>query len=48
VLDGNFLERLVGKVSSFFGRILFVGIKVPPHATKQRQHNDEQDHNLPG
>jgi hypothetical protein len=41
MLDSNFLERVVRKVSSFFGRILFVGIKVPPRATKQRQHNDE-------
>jgi len=41
MLDSNFLERLAGKVFSFFGRILFVGIKVPPRATKQRQHNDE-------
>ena len=41
VLDSNFLECFVGKVSSFFGRILFVGIKVPPSAATQRQHNDE-------
>ena len=48
VLDSNFLERFLGKVCSFPGRILFVGIKPPPRATKQRQHNDEQNHNLPG
>ena len=48
VLDSNFLERFLGKRCSFFGRILFVGIKPPPRATKQRQHNDEQNHNLPG
>ena len=48
VLDTNFLERFLGKRCSFFGRILFVGIKPPPRATKQRQHNDKQNHNLPG
>jgi hypothetical protein len=48
MLDANFLERFFGKLCSFFGRILFVGIKPPPRATKQRQHNDEQNHNLPG
>src|SRR5262245_169087 len=47
MLDSNFLERLVGKVFSFPSRILFVGIEVHPRATKQRQHNDEQNHNLP-
>src|SRR5262245_37043605 len=30
MLDSNFLERFVRKVSSFFGRTLFVGIKPPP------------------
>ena len=48
VLDSNFLERFLGKRCSFFGRILFVGIKPPPRATKQRQHNNKQNHNLPG
>ena len=48
VLDSNFLDRFPGKRCSFLGRILFVGIKPPPRATKQRQHNDEQNHNLPG
>jgi len=48
VLDSNFLERFLGKPCSFPGRILFVGIKPPPRATKQRQHDDEQNHNLPG
>jgi hypothetical protein len=48
VLDSNFLERFVGKVSSFFGRILFVGIKPPPRATKQGHHNNEQNNDLPG
>jgi hypothetical protein len=48
VLDRNFLERFLGKLTSFFGRILFVGIKPPPCATKQRHHDDEQNHNLPG
>ena len=48
VLDSNFLDRLVGKISSFFGRILFVGIKPPPRATKQHQYDDEQNHNLSG
>jgi len=47
MLGRNFLERLVGKFFSFFGRILFIGIEVPPRATKQRQHNDEENHNLP-
>jgi hypothetical protein len=36
VLDSNLLDRLVGKVFSFLGRTLFVGIKPPPCATKQR------------
>ena len=48
VLDSNFLERFVGKVSSFFGRILFVGIKPPPRAAKQHEHDDHQNHNLSG
>ena len=48
VLDRNFLERFLSKIRSFLGRILFVGIKPPPRATKQRQYNDEQNHNLPG
>jgi hypothetical protein len=48
VLDRNFLERFLGKRCSFLGRILFVGIKPPPRATKQHQHDDEQNHNLPG
>jgi len=48
VLDTNFLERFLGKPCSFFGRILFVGIKPPPRATKQRQHDDEQNNDLPG
>ncbi len=48
MLDRNFLERFVGKLSSFFGRILFAGIKPPPRATKQRQHDDEQNNDLPG
>ena len=48
VLDSNFLERFLGKICSFLGRILFVGIKPPPSATKQRQHNDEQNNDLPG
>jgi hypothetical protein len=48
VLDSNFLNRLVGKVCSFLGRILFVGIKPPPRATKQRQHDDQQNNDLPG
>ena len=48
VLDTNFLERFLGKPYSFPGRILFVGIKPPPRATKQRQYNDDQNHNLPG
>jgi hypothetical protein len=48
VLDSNFLDRFLGKPCSFPGRILFVGIKPPPRATKQRQHDDEQNHNLPG
>jgi len=48
VLNSNFLDRFPGKRRSFLGRILFVGIKPPPRATKQRQHNDEQNHNLPG
>jgi hypothetical protein len=47
MLDSNFLERLVRKVSPFLSRILFIGIKPPPRAAKQRQHNDEQNHNLP-
>ena len=48
VLDSNFLGRFLGKRCSFCGRILFVGIKPPPRATKQRQHNNEQNNNLPG
>jgi hypothetical protein len=48
VLDSNFLERFLGKVCSFPGGILFVGIKPPPRATKQSQYNDDQNHNLPG
>jgi len=48
VLDTNFLERFLGKRCSFFGRILFAGIKPPPRATKQRQHDDEQNNDLPG
>jgi hypothetical protein len=48
VLDSNFLGRFLRKRCSFFGRILFVGIKPPPSATKQRQHNDEQNNDLPG
>jgi len=40
VLDSNLLDRLVGKVSSFLGRILFVGIEPPPCANKQ-QHQDD-------
>jgi hypothetical protein len=48
VLDSNFLDRFLAKLRSFFSRILFVGIKPPPRATKQRQHDDEQNHNLPG
>jgi hypothetical protein len=48
VLDRNFLDRFLGKPCSFLGRILFVGIKPPPRATKQRQHDDDQNHNLPG
>ena len=48
VLDSNFLERFLGKLCSFFGRILFAGIKPPPRATKQRQHYDEQNNDLPG
>jgi hypothetical protein len=48
VLDSNFLERFVGELSSLFGRILFVGIKPPPCATKQHHYDDEQNHNLPG
>jgi hypothetical protein len=34
--------------ASFFGRSLFAGIEPPPGATKQRQHNDEQNNDLPG
>ena len=41
VLHSNFLDRFLGKFCSFLGCILFVGIKVPPRATEQRQHNDE-------
>jgi hypothetical protein len=48
VLDTNFLERFLSKRCSFPGRILFVGIKPPPRATKQRQHNDKQNNDLPG
>ena len=48
VLDSNFLERFVRKVSSLFGRILFVGIEPPPGATKQRQHDNENNNDLPG
>jgi hypothetical protein len=48
VLGANFLERFPGKCCSFSGRILFAGIQPPPSATKQRQHDDEQNHNLPG
>ena len=48
VLDSNFLDRFLAKLRSFFSRILFVGIKPPPRATKQRQHDDEQNNDLPG
>ena len=48
VLDSNFLNRFLAKLRSFFSCILFVGIKPPPRASKQRQHDDEQNHNLPG
>jgi hypothetical protein len=48
VLDSNFLNCLLSEVSSFLGRILFSGVKPPPRATKQRQHDDEQNHNLSG
>jgi hypothetical protein len=48
VLDSNFLNCLLAKLRSFPGRILFIGVKPPPRATKQRQHNDQQDHDLPG
>jgi hypothetical protein len=48
VLDSNFLECVLGKLCSFFGRILFAGRKPPPRATKQREHDDEQNHDLPG
>ena len=48
VLDSNFLDRLVGKVSSFLGRILFVGIEPPPCANKQQHQDDEHNQNLPG
>jgi len=48
VLDSNFLHRVPGKCCSFPGCILFVGIKPPPRATKQRQNNDQQNNNLPG
>jgi hypothetical protein len=48
VLDRNFLERFLGKLYSFFGRILFAGRKPPPRATKQREHDDEQNHSLRG
>jgi hypothetical protein len=48
VLDRNFLERFLGKLCSFFGRILFVGIKPPPRATNQRHHDNEQNNDLPG
>jgi len=48
VLDSNFLERFLGEVCSFPAGILFVGIKPPPRATKQRQHNDEQNNDLSG
>jgi hypothetical protein len=48
VLNGNFLGRFPGKRCSFPGRILFVGIKPPPRAAKQRQHNDQQNNDLPG
>jgi len=41
VLDSNFLGRFPGKVCSFLDRILFVGIKPPPRATQQRQHNND-------
>ena len=47
VLDSNFLKRFVGKIPSFFGRILFVGIHPPPCATEQRQYDDEQNNDLP-
>ena len=48
VLDSNFLDRVSGKCCSFLGCILFIGIKPPPCATKQRQHYDEQNNDLPG
>ena len=48
VLDSNLLDRLVGKVSSFLRRTLFVGIKPPPYANKQQHEDDEHDQNLPG
>ena len=48
VLDTNFLDRVPGKCCSFPGCILFIGIKPPPRAPKQRQHNDQQNNDLPG
>jgi hypothetical protein len=48
MLESNFLECFVGKVPPFPGRTLFVGIKPPPRATKQRHHDYEQNHNLAG
>jgi hypothetical protein len=48
VLDSNFLDGFLGKVRSFPGRILFAGIKPPPSATKQCQHDDQQNNDLAG
>jgi hypothetical protein len=48
VLDGNFLDSVLGKCCSFPGCILFIGIKPPPRATKQRQHDDQQNNDLAG
>ena len=48
VLNSNFLERVPGKCCSFPGCILFIGVKPPPRATKQRQYDDQQNYDLPG
>jgi hypothetical protein len=48
VLDSNFLDRFLGERRSFVGRILFIGRKPPPRASKQRHNDYDQNHNLPG
>jgi len=37
----NFLDRVLRESCSFPGCILFVGIKIPPRATQQRQNDDQ-------